>query len=89
MEEVLDPAEPPGLGPDALDQPGRIAVDAPFGRGRTGRRVEQPGGDRLVGGRVGGAEHGRCIPGGGHFRIWGHDRFSHGSGVDLDLGLRR
>ena len=53
MEEVLDPAEPAGFGPDARDEAGRMRVNSPLGVGRAGRLSEQRGRQRLVGRRVG------------------------------------
>ncbi len=97
MEEVLDPAEPAGFGPDARDEAGRMRVNSPLGVGRAGRLSEQRGRQRLVGRRVGRREDDSCagIRGAGDFRIWNHDRSqarlvpARACGVNLNSGSCR
>ena len=71
MEEVLDSAEPTGLGANAFDKAGCIRVDSPLGVRRAPRLIQQRGRERLVGRRVGSTEcaSGACIRGAGHLRI--------------------
>ena len=53
MEEVLNPAEAAGSGPDRLDQPAGPRIDPHFRAGRTGRGRQKDSGQRLIGRRKG------------------------------------
>ena len=70
------PPRPAGAGADALDQSGRVRIDATFGRRRARRLRQQAGRDLLVGRRIGGIENRcrGCIRDGGNLRIQGHER---------------
>ena len=53
VQEILDAAEPAGMGADALDQARGARIDARLGRSRARDRGQQPRRDRLVGRRIG------------------------------------
>jgi hypothetical protein len=56
MQEILNPAQPSDLRPDAIDQPRGARVDAMVGRCPKRRLCQKLGRYRLVGRRIGCAE---------------------------------